>query len=83
MVLGIVAIPACCCWFAGAPIAVAALVLGVLALGKIRNEPQTYSGGGMAIAGIVCAAVALVLDLLAIFTTYDDALRRYGTGGRW
>jgi hypothetical protein len=82
MVLGIVSIPSCCCWFIGSPMAVAGLVLGIIAMGKIKGNPQMYKGGGMAIAGIVCSAVALLLDLLAIFTTIDDNLKsQYGGGG--
>jgi hypothetical protein len=35
----------------------------------------------MAIAGIVCASVGLILSLVAIFSTVDDQLRgRYGVG---
>ena len=79
MVLGILSIPGCCCWFLGAPMAIAALVLGIVAFGKIRSNPQVFKGGGMAIAGIVCASVGLLLDLVAIFSTIDDTLKRqYG-----
>ena len=35
----------------------------------------------MAIAGIVCAAVGLLLDLVAIFSTIDDNLKRQYGGG--
>ena len=52
MVLGIVSIPFCCCWFFGSPMSIAGLVLGIIALGKIRASPQMFKkGGGMAIAG--------------------------------
>jgi hypothetical protein len=82
MILGIVSIPSCCCWFIGSPMAVAGLVLGIIAMGKIKNSQGMYKGGGMAIAGIVCSGVALLLDLLAIFTTIDDNLKsQYGGGG--
>jgi hypothetical protein len=79
MVLGIVSIPGCCCWFFGAPMAVAGLVLGFVSMGKIRSNPQMFKGGGMAIAGIVCSGAGLMLDLVAIFSTIDDNLKRqYG-----
>jgi hypothetical protein len=82
MVLGILSIPSCCCVFVGSPMAVAGLVLGIIAMGKVKASPQQFKGGGMAIAGIVCASVALLLDLLAIFTTIDDNLKStYGGGG--
>src|SRR5271165_1181769 len=47
MILGILSIPSCCCWFVGAPLAVAGLVLGIIGMGKIRGNPQMYKGGGM------------------------------------
>jgi hypothetical protein len=81
MILGILSIPSCCCWFVGAPLAIAALVLGIVGMGKIRSNPQAYKGSGMAITGIVLASIALLLDLVAIFTTFDDQIRhKYGAG---
>jgi len=75
MVLGILAIPTCCCGLLGAPLGVAGLVLGIVSMRKIRSEPQAWKGGGMAMAGIVTASIGLILALAALFTTYDDALR--------
>ena len=81
MVLGILSVPFCCCWFAGAPMSIAGLVLGIIAMGKIRGNPQAWKGSGMAIAGIACASLGLLLDLVAIFSTFDDELKhRYGGG---
>jgi type II secretory pathway pseudopilin PulG len=40
-------------------------VLGVIALGRIKKEPATYGGKGMAIAGIITSAVSLLL--IAVF----------------
>jgi hypothetical protein len=81
MILGIVSIPGCCCWFIGAPVAVAGLVLGIIGMGKIRGNPQMWKGGGMAIAGIVTASVGLILAMVAIFSTVDDNLKgQYGGG---
>jgi hypothetical protein len=81
MILGILSIPTCCCWFGGAPMSVAGLVLGIVALSKIRGNPTMLKGGGMAIAGIACSSVGLILDLVAIFSTIDDNLRsQYGGG---
>jgi hypothetical protein len=81
MILGIVSIPSCCCWFVGSPMAVAGLVLGIIAMGKIRSNPQMVKGGGMAIAGIICSSVGLIMDMVAIFSTIDDNLKsQYGGG---
>jgi hypothetical protein len=83
MILGILSIPSCCCWFLGAPMSVAGLVLGIVAMSKIRGNPQMYKGGGMAIAGIACSAVGIIMDLVAIFSTIDDNLRHQYGGGGW
>jgi hypothetical protein len=83
MILGILSVPSCCCWFLGAPMSVAGLVLGIVAMSKIRGNPQMYKGGGMAIAGIATSAVGIILDLVAIFSTIDDNLRHQYGGGGW
>ncbi len=75
MVLGILAIPTCCCGVLGGPLAIAALVTGILAMMKIRNQPGVYKGNGMAVAGIVTAGIGILLAFAAFFTTFDDALR--------
>lgn len=83
MVLGIIAIPSCCCIPIGSPMAIASLVLGIISLGKIKQSPQAFKGGGMAIAGIVCSGVALILDLLALLTTIDDNFKSTYGGGHF
>jgi hypothetical protein len=62
MIFGIVAIPLLCCFYIGAAVGVAAVVLGVIGLGKAnRGEADNK---GMSIAGIVCGSVAGLLGLL-------------------
>lgn len=75
MVLGILSMPTCCCGFLGAPLAIAALVLGLVSLDKIRRDPQSWKGGGMAIAGIVTGGGGLLFELAAFFMAFDDAVR--------
>ena len=75
MVLGILSIPACCCWFTSTPLAIGGLVLGIVSMQRIRANPAAWRGGGMAMAGIVTASVGLLLALAALFTTFDDGLR--------
>lgn len=61
MVTGICSIIPGCCWiWLGLPLAIVALVLGYLS--RKNNE----DGKGMAIAGIVCGVVGLVLVLINI-----------------
>ena len=71
MILGILSIPSCCCWYSSAPPSgrVAGLVLrGIVGHGKDPQQPAGMEeGGGMAIAGIVCASIGLLLDIVAIF----------------
>lgn len=58
LVLGILSIPTLGCLGVGA---IAAIVCGIIALGKARNEPGVYGGRGMAIGGIVTGAISLVI----------------------
>lgn len=62
LVLGIISIPTLGLLGVGA---ITAIVLGVIALSRIKKEPATYGGKGMAIAGIITSAVSLLL--IAVF----------------
>lgn len=83
MILGILSI-LCCCWFGviGIIFSLAALVFGIITL-------ATHKGGkGMAIAGIICGGLALLLSILMTVASasigsldYDeimDMLELYG-----
>lgn len=62
LVLGIVSVIfSCCLWYIGLPCGIIGLVLGILSMKK--KAP----GKGMAIAGIILSAVALVLGIITIF----------------
>jgi type II secretory pathway pseudopilin PulG len=58
LVLGILSLPTIGLLGVGA---MAAVVLGVVALVKARNAPGEYGGSGLAIAGIVLAALSIVV----------------------
>ena len=60
MVLGIISLVLYCFYFISAICAVLALIFGAISLFEQRG------GRGMAIAGIVCASVALVLVFICI-----------------
>jgi len=62
LVLGIISIPTLGLLGVGA---ITAIVLGSIALNRIKKEPAIHSGKGMAIAGIITSAVSLLL--IAIF----------------
>ena len=46
--------------------AIAAIVLGSVALHKIKKEPAIYRGKGMAVAGIITSALSLLLIAVTI-----------------
>jgi type II secretory pathway pseudopilin PulG len=62
LVLGILSIPTLGLLVVGA---IMAIVLGVIALNRIKKEPATYGGKGMAIAGIITSGLSLLL--IAVF----------------
>lgn len=58
LVLGLLSIPTLGLLLAGA---ITGIILGIVALTKIKAAPQVYGGKGMAIAGIVTSALSLGL----------------------
>jgi hypothetical protein len=74
MVTGILAVPACCCWPVAMPLSITAVVTGIMALGKIKANPHLFKGGGMAIAGIICASVSLLVTLGSALTHLDKQM---------
>ncbi len=76
---GILSIPACCCWFFGFPLPLISIACGVIALGKIKGNPQAYSGSILCMIGMGCGALGLILTSGAHFFSFGEALRhRYG-----
>jgi len=65
LVLGIISIPTLGLLVVGA---ITAIVLGSIALNRIKKDPATHSGKGMAIAGIITSAVSLLLT--AVFCLF-------------
>lgn len=59
MVLGIIALLSVWLWFVSIPLAVIALVLGIIAR---KNK----AGRGMAIAGIITSAIAIVVSAIIV-----------------
>lgn len=64
MILGIVAIPLVCCFYIGVPVGIAAVVLGFM--GKQKADQGLATNRGMALAGLICGAVAIVLGILFV-----------------
>jgi len=52
----------CCCY--GFPFNVAGIVCSAIGLVQVRNQPERYTGRGLAIAGIIIGAVSILLAIL-------------------
>ena len=63
MVCGIVGLVGICIWWLGLPCAIVGLILSIMGRKKAR---ATGTGGGMAMAGIICSLIALGLVVLGI-----------------
>lgn len=66
LILGIISIPTLGLLIVGA---ITALVLGSIALKRIKKEPATHGGKGMAIAGIITSAFSLLLTAVFCMLT--------------
>lgn len=80
MVCGIVSLIGCCgLWYVSIPLAIVAIVLGIVQI--VKNEAR-----GMAIAGIVCGAIGVILSILVIVGSvalissglYQELINQYG-----
>jgi hypothetical protein len=60
MICGIVALVICCAWYLACVLGLVAVVLGFVALGKIKGDPVRYRGKGMAITGIITGILGLI-----------------------
>jgi len=81
LVLGIAAFPGICCYgVPGLALGITAIVLGRIALGRIRNSYGAVGGYGLAQAGWICGLVASILSgLYALFSLGSIALAIFST----
>jgi hypothetical protein len=77
LILGIVSITVGWCCSFGVLTAPIALVLGIISLVQIKNEPTKYGGKGLAIGGIVTSGMYL-LGILAIILLYGIGILMSG-----
>lgn len=63
MVLGIISLVFCCVWYIAIPCAIVGLILGCIGNSKAKEVGMK---SGMAVAGIVCSAIAIGLTLLLL-----------------
>jgi uncharacterized membrane protein YphA (DoxX/SURF4 family) len=70
MVCGILSLVGCCVWPISGPLAIAAIVLGIITHSKAKANPGAVGGKGMAkagmitgVLGLICAGAMLALGL--------------------
>ncbi len=66
LILGIISPTIGLCCYLGMLTGPVAIILGIVALVQIKNDPTKYSGKGMAIGGIVTGSLYFVLLALII-----------------
>ena len=67
LVLGIASIPlAVCCWPIGIILGILGVVFGFLGRSQVSKEPALYTGGGMALGGLICGFIGVGLGILII-----------------
>ncbi len=60
MICGILALLGCCLWPVSGPLAIVAIVLGHVALSRIKADPSRFGGNGMAKAGLVTGYLGII-----------------------
>ena len=63
MVLGIISLVLFCFWFIALPCAIVGIILGCISISQAKEAGMK---NGMATAGIVCSAIAIVLVILIL-----------------
>jgi Domain of unknown function (DUF4190) len=66
LVVGILAIPGACCCYSSIPLGIAAIIMGILAMNKAKESPQTHGGRGLALGGLICGIVGLVMTIIVL-----------------
>ena len=64
MICGILSLVICCTGFLSSPLGIVAIVLGIVALSKIKRDPQRYAGGGLAKTGLVTGLLGLIASII-------------------
>lgn len=66
LTLGIFSLGLFCCWIAGLPLSIAAVITGYIGMNNANNNPNEYGGKGMAIGGLILGGIGLVVSLIMI-----------------
>jgi hypothetical protein len=65
LVLGVLSLPFTC-WCGGFYFGVAALITGYIGMNNAKNNPDSYTGKEMAIAGLVLGAFSFVITVIIV-----------------
>ena len=65
MICGILSLPMLCCCY-GLPFNILGIVFSIVGLTQLKANPQ-QQGKGMAIAGLVCSILSILLAVLVVF----------------
>ncbi len=78
-ICGLISICCCCC---GCPFNILGLVFSIIALVQINGQVQKQEGWGLALAGLICSAVSLLLSfgsgILQLALTHTHATSHIG-----
>lgn len=65
LILGVISLPlSFCC--AGLPFNVLGIVFSAIALAQMNNRPTEFSGKGIALGGLICSIVGLILGICIV-----------------
>ena len=67
----------------GLPLFPMALVFGILSLKRIKAEPESLKGRGIALVGIIIPSVAMIVLLVGLFIYLIDLVRSGGPDLPW
>jgi DNA-directed RNA polymerase subunit RPC12/RpoP len=62
LVLGIIGLPAACAFIPS----ILAIIFGIIGYGQVSRAGESGSGRGMAIAGMICGGLGLIIGLMAV-----------------
>ncbi len=77
LICGILAILFFWCAFIGIPLGIAGVVLGIVAMNKVKAG--TGGGRGMALAGLITGGLAILLTIVAVVAAFASDSAYFGT----
>ena len=74
LVTGILSLPGICCWPLGLVLGIVGIVLGVLGRKEIEGSMGQQKGAGLALAGMICGAISIVLIVVVLILAATGAI---------